>query len=170
MMATTASIENERSKLWLWYGLALLVVVLDQLSKHFATALLEYNSPIAVLPVFEWRLLHNPGAAWSFLSDAGGWQRWFFIALSSIVSIVIAVWIARLPRVQWLLSAALAMILGGAVGNVIDRARFGYVVDFISVHWFGQAYFPAFNVADAGITVGAGLLILDMLLNQRHAD
>jgi len=167
---TTAIMENQRTKLWLWYGLALVVIVLDQFSKHLATSLLQYNSPVAVLPVFEWRLLHNQGAAWSFLSDAGGWQRWFFIALSSIVSVVIAVWIARLPRAQSLLAAALALILGGAVGNVIDRARFGYVVDFISVHWFGGAHFPAFNIADSGITVGAGLLILDMLLNQRNAE
>jgi len=133
-----------------------------------ATELLTYNNPIAVLPVFEWRLLHNTGAAFSFLSDAGGWQRWFFTGLSSLVGIAIAVWIARLPRAQALLAAALAFILGGAIGNLIDRARFGYVVDFISVHWFGKAYFPAFNIADSGITIGAGLLILDMLLNQQH--
>lgn len=169
-MATTVTLGNERGKLWLWYGLALVVIVLDQLTKYIATATLEYSSPIPVLPVLDWTLLHNPGAAWSFLSDAGGWQRWFFIALSSIVSVVIAVWIARLPRVQWLLAAALSLILGGAIGNLIDRVRFGYVVDFISVHWFGGAHFPAFNVADAGITVGAGLLILDMLLNQRHSE
>lgn len=169
-MATTVTLSNERTKLWLWYGIALLVVVLDQITKEMATALLEYNSPITVLPVMDWRLLHNPGAAWSFLSDAGGWQRWFFIALSSVVSVVIAVWIARLPRVQWLLAVALSLILGGAIGNLIDRVRFGYVVDFISFHWFNGPHFPAFNIADAGITVGAGLLILDMFVNQRHAE
>jgi signal peptidase II len=168
-MTISMNMENERSKLWLWYGLALLVIVLDQYSKHIATTMLEYNSPIVILPVFNWTLHHNEGAAWGFLNDAGGWQRWFFLALSSTVSVVIAVWIARLPRVQWLLSAALSLILGGAVGNLIDRARFGYVVDFISVHW-EYHYFPTFNIADAGITVGAGLLILDMLLNQRHAE
>ena len=169
-MATTVSINNERGKLWLWYGLALLVVVLDHITKYIATATLTYGLPVPVLPVLDWTLLHTQGAAWSFLSDAGGWQRWFFIALSSIVSIVIAVWIARLPRAQWLLALALALILGGAVGNLIDRVRFGYVVDFISFHWFGGAHFPAFNIADAGITVGAVLLILDMLLNQRDAN
>lgn len=167
-MTSATTLENTRGKLWLWYGIAVLVVVLDQITKEMATALLVYNRPIPVLPVFEWRLLHNTGAAFSFLSDAGGWQRWFFTGLSSVVGMVIAVWIARLPRSQALLAAALSLILGGAVGNLIDRVRFGYVVDFISVHWFGKAYFPAFNIADAGITVGAGLLILDMLLNQHH--
>ena len=110
-MATTVTLGNERGNLWLWYGLALAVIVLDQFTKYIATALLDYNAPIPVLPVLDWTLLHNPGAAWSFLSDAGGWQRWFFIALSGTVSVVIAVWIARLPRLQWLLAGACVTVM-----------------------------------------------------------
>jgi signal peptidase II len=101
------------------------------------------------------------------LHDAGGWQRWFFAGIAGVVSVFIAIWIARLKANQYLLLAALALVLGGAVGNLIDRMHLGYVIDFVSVHW-GDHYFPAFNVADSAITVGAILMVLDMYLNPQH--
>jgi signal peptidase II len=128
---------------------------------------LQYGVPVVILPVFNFTLQHNTGAAFSFLHDAGGWQRWLFSAIAIVVGIGIAVWMARLKRGQTLLMASLALILGGALGNVVDRLRFGYVVDFISVH-YADYYFPAFNVADSAISIGAGLLLLDMLLHPQH--
>jgi len=144
--------------------LAFAVIGLDQWSKwlvmmHFA----EFDS-IVLLPVLDLMRLHNEGAAFSFLADASGWQRWMFVGLGIGVSIGIAVWLFRLPaRGHAVLGMGLGFVMGGAIGNVIDRVRFGYVVDFIRVH-YEQWYFPAFNVADSAITVGAGLLILDSLL------
>ena len=116
-----------------------------------------------VLPVFQFTLLHNRGAAFSFLDDAGGWQRWFLVVVSTGVSVFVAHWLYRIRSEEKLLALALALILGGAIGNLIDRAFVGYVVDFIVVHW-DHHYFPAFNIADSAITVGAGLMILDMFL------
>jgi len=124
---------------------------------------------IELLPVFNFTLLHNAGAAFSFLSDAGGWQRWFLVAVSTLVSGAIVVWLYRIRSTEKLLALALALILGGAIGNLVDRALVGYVVDFIVVH-YQHYYFPAFNVADSAITVGAMLLILDTLLKPREAS
>lgn len=150
-----------------WYRLALIVIAFDQLTKVMATIKLAYGVPVVVWPVFNLMLAHNPGAAFSFLGDAGGWQRWLFSGLASVVSVVLLVWIARVQK-QKLLAAALALVLGGALGNLLDRLRFGYVVDFLSFHW-GDHYFPAFNIADTAITIGAGLLLLDMFLHpERH--
>ena len=146
-----------------WYRLALVVIALDQLTKLVATLKLAYGEPLVVWPIFNFMLAHNQGAAFSFLHDAGGWQRWFFAGLAGAVSIVLMVWIARV-RTQKLLAVALALVLGGALGNLIDRVRFGYVVDFLSFHW-NQYYFPAFNLADTAITIGAGLLLLDMFMH-----
>ncbi len=142
---------------WLW--LAGIVVVLDQISKWLVLGWLRPGDSVYFAPFFNWVLVFNPGAAFSFLSDAGGWQRWFFTALA----IAIAAWIVSiLPRHsgEFRLSLALTMILGGAVGNVIDRLRFGAVVDFIQWHAAGF-YWPAFNLADAAICLGAGLMIWD---------
>jgi signal peptidase II len=111
---------------------------------------------------------HHVGAAFSMFATASGWQRWVFSALAVVVSVALIVWLARLERRANLLAAALALILGGALGNVYDRLRLGYVIDFIQVHW-QQHYFPAFNVADSAITVGAVLLVIDALLSGRHA-
>ena len=119
--------------------------------------------------MFNFTLLHNAGAAFSFLSDAGGWQRWFLVAVSTLVSGAIVVWLYRIRSTEKLLALALALILGGAIGNLVDRALVGYVVDFIVVH-YQHYYFPAFNVADSAITVGAMLLILDTLLKPREAS
>ena len=150
-----------------WYLLSLLVILLDQWTKNLAVTGLDYGQPVAVLPVFNLTLQYNYGAAFSFLSDAGGWQRWLFTGIAVVVSAVLAVWLYRLQPTQKLLAAGLALILGGALGNLYDRVVLGYVVDFISVHYQGW-YFPAFNIADSAITLGAGLLILDMLLNPEH--
>jgi signal peptidase II len=150
--------------------LVVVVVVLDQWTKTLASSLLTYAQPVEILPVFDLTLLHNRGAAFSFLSEAGGWQRWFFSGLAATVSVVLVVWLWRLPRKQWLLSLALALILGGALGNLWDRILLGHVVDFISLHYGGR-YFPAFNLADSAITLGAVLMLLDMVINaEKKAD
>ena len=150
---------------WLW--LAGLVVVLDQASKALASQLLELYKPLAVLPMFNLTLLHNTGAAFSFLNDAGGWQRWFFTLIALGVSAYIVYLIKQASTADKRQVIALALILGGALGNVIDRIRFGYVVDFIQVY-YDVWYFPAFNLADSAITIGAILFILDSVLAARR--
>jgi signal peptidase II len=124
---------------------------------------------VTVLPVLEITRLHNTGAAFSFLADAAGWQRWLFTALALIVSIVLTLWLSRIERSAKVLACAVALILGGALGNVIDRLRLGHVIDFIYAHW-DQHYFPAFNIADSAICVGAGLLLLDAWLSGRRVQ
>jgi signal peptidase II len=147
---------------WLW--LAVVVMALDQWTKSLIVDRFEEFDKVVLLPVLELMRLHNEGAAFSFLSTAGGWQRWVFVGLGVVVSAAILVWLRRLPpKGQGLLAAGLSLILGGALGNVIDRVLLGHVIDFIRVHW-GEHYFPAFNVADSAITIGAALVILDNLL------
>lgn len=151
---------------WGWYGLALLVIVLDQFSKYWVEATLNFNEPVVFTSFFNFTLLYNEGAAFSFLSGAGGWQRWFFTAIAVVVSAMLVVWIARVSASNRKREAfALAMILGGAIGNLYDRISLGHVVDFIVVH-YQQYYWPAFNLADSAITLGAIVLITDMLLNK----
>lgn len=155
----------------IFYFVALIIVVLDQWSKRYMSELLDLCRPglcetIEILPVFKLILLHNSGAAFSFLDDAGGWQRWFLVIVSTVVSAIIGVWLFRIRSTEKLLAVALCLILGGAVGNLIDRVAAGFVVDFLLVHW-DEHYFPAFNVADAAISVGAGCLILDMFLKPK---
>jgi signal peptidase II len=150
----------------LYYGITIGLVLLDQASKKYMSSILPLCQPgycksIDILPVFKFTVVHNEGAAFSFLSDAGGWQRWVLVLISSLVSTFLAVWLYRVSRREKLLALALAFILGGALGNLVDRALQGYVVDFLVVY-YDQYYFPAFNVADSSISVGAGLLILDM--------
>jgi len=153
--------------IFLWYTLALLIIVADQITKQLAEANLTYNVPVEILPVFDLTLRYNTGAAFSFLHDAGGWQRWLFSGIAISVSLVLIVWIWRNRNEHRLLSAGLSLILGGAIGNLYDRIMHGHVVDFISVHW-QHYYFPAFNIADSAITIGAGLLILDSILQARR--
>jgi len=153
---------------WRWLPLAAGVVLADQLSKGWIERAFALYDSIPLLPVLDFTRLHNPGAAFSFLAGAGGWQRWAFTGLALGVSVGILAWLRGVPaRSQSALAAGLALILGGAIGNVVDRIQHGYVVDFIHVHW-GRAYFPAFNIADAAITVGAGLLLLDAFLEWRR--
>jgi signal peptidase II len=162
------SIVENRARAALWLLLSALVVLADQLSKaYIATHFLEFEFT-RILPVLDMTCMHNVGAAFSFLASASGWQRWVFIGLAVVVSIGITIWLLRLPRgAHTLLAAGLALVLGGALGNVIDRIRLGYVIDFIHFHW-DRAYFPAFNVADSAITVGAAFLVLDALLEGRR--
>ena len=151
----------------IWLGLTVVAIALDQWSKHAIEQHLPMTGIYPILPVLEFTRLHNPGAAFSFLAGASGWQRWFFTALACVVSAALVVWLARLERRANLVAAAIALIIAGALGTVIDRVRYGYVVDFIEVHWH-NAYFPAFNVADSSITVGAALLLIDAFFTGRH--
>jgi signal peptidase II len=150
-----------------WLGVSAAVVLVDQLTKQLAEASLVYAQPVAVLPSFNLTLLYNRGAAFSFLSDAGGWQRWFFVCVSLAVSLALAFWLHRLKPQQRLLALALALVLGGALGNLIDRLWLGHVVDFIQLY-YSDFYWPAFYVADSAITVGAVLLVWDALFVERH--
>jgi signal peptidase II len=160
------NIVSNRGGAWRWLGLSLAVIALDQWSKYFITRHFTEFEFVTVVPVLQITRMHNLGAAFSFLADASGWQRWFFISLAVAVSAGILVWLLTLPRRgNGLLASGLALVLGGALGNVIDRMRLGYVVDFVHVHW-QDAFFPAFNVADSAITVGAALLLLDALMDS----
>ncbi len=150
---------------WLW--LSGVVVVLDQISKWLAESNLTAYHPVPVVPSFNLTLMYNTGAAFSFLADSGGWQRWFFMSLSLVISITLIIWLYRLRPGQGLLAAALALIIGGALGNLIDRTLHGHVIDFIQV-FYDRFYWPAFNVADSAITIGAALLIIDSLISDRR--
>ena len=157
--------SNQSSGLsWIW--LSVVVLLLDQGSKFVATQWLVYGEPVVLLPFFDLTLLHNKGAAFSFLASQGGWQRWFFSAVALGMSLYLIVWLKKTPRTMILQALALSLILGGAVGNLIDRVLLGYVVDFISLHW-QHYYYPAFNIADSAISVGAVLLLWDMFIVSR---
>jgi signal peptidase II len=151
-----------------WFGLGLVVILLDQYTKGLASSGLEYGQPVRVFSWFNLTLMHNTGAAFSFLNDAGGWQRYFFSAAAIGISVVLAIWLIVMPRGQWLLALSLGLILGGALGNLWDRVALGYVVDFISVH-YENSYFPAFNLADSAISVGAACMLLDSFLHRDRA-
>jgi signal peptidase II len=154
-----------------WLGLSVLVFVLDQASKlYFDSALTLYQQIVLIPDYFSWTLAYNSGAAFSFLADAGGWQRWFFAVIAIVVSAVLIVWLKRLKAHETLLAVALALVLGGAIGNVFDRMVYGHVIDFILVHWQNRWYFPAFNLADCAITLGDILLALDMFKAQKSAE
>jgi signal peptidase II len=153
-----------------WLLLSVLILVVDRVSKDFFEGSLSMYQRIQVIPdYFDWTLAYNTGAAFSFLADADGWQRWFFAAIAVVVSAVLVVWLKRLKRHETLLAVALAMVLGGALGNLCDRVVLGHVVDFILVHWQNRWYFPAFNLADSFITIGAILLALDMFKSDKSA-
>ena len=163
----TPAVRAPNALRWLW--LSVVVIALDQASKALIVAKLALYERRTPLPVLEITRLHNYGAAFSFLNDASGWQKYFFVGLALLVSAGIVVWLSRLALARsTMIGSGLALILGGALGNVIDRVTRGYVVDFIHVHWYERWYFAAFNVADSAITVGAALLILDSLLDARR--
>ncbi|WP_376696871.1 signal peptidase II [Wenzhouxiangella sp. EGI_FJ10305] len=151
----------------LWLLLAGLIVLFDLYTKQLAMHYLELYRPNVVFSWLNFTLAHNTGAAFSFLAGGGGWQRWFLSAVAAIIVVVLLVWLWRLPHRARLLPSALALVIGGAIGNLIDRIRFGYVVDFIDVHYAGW-HWPAFNLADSAIVVGVILLLLDSLIPGRR--
>ena len=148
----------------IWLLLSIVVVIADLLSKSMASSMLEYANPVPVLPSFNLTLLHNTGAAFSFLAAAGGWQCWFFVGLAVVVSIALVKWLSTLKNDRWL-AIAIALILGGALGNLYDRITLGYVVDFLHFYW-RDYHFPAFNLADTAISIGAAMMILDLFRSK----
>jgi len=158
---TMPDVKSNMYLLWL----SGLVIVLDQITKAIAESALDYRVPVNVFTGLNMTLVYNRGAAFSFLSDAGGWQRWFFMALSMIISIALVYWLRTVDRNRKYLAWGLALILGGAIGNLIDRSLYGHVIDFIDVY-YSAWHWPAFNIADSAITLGAGLLILDMFTHK----
>ena len=161
--------ESREHSGWVWLPLTVAVIALDQLSKFWIVQHFQPYERKHLLPVLDITLWFNEGAAFSFLSEASGWQRWLFTGLALLVGAGLVYWMKRLKAsTQWLLCCALALILAGAIGNVIDRVRIGHVVDFILAHW-NNSYFPAFNVADSAITVGAAFLLFDAWRESRGA-
>ncbi|MBB4815743.1 MULTISPECIES: signal peptidase II [Pseudomonas] len=154
-----------------WLVLSLLVLIIDQVSKaHFESSLEMFQQIVVIPDYFSWTLAYNTGAAFSFLADSGGWQRWLFALIAVVVSAVLVVWLKRLGRDDTWLAVALALVLGGALGNLYDRIALGHVIDFILVHWQNRHYFPAFNFADSAITVGAIMLALDMFKSKKTGE
>ena len=145
-----------------WLAIAAAVFALDRVTKHWAVEMMQPYEPVPLMPFLNLTLVYNPGAAFSLLSSAGGWQRWFFAFFSSLVALLLLVWLRRLPRDQVWVPVAFSLILGGAVGNLWDRVTLGYVVDFIDVY-YARWHWPAFNVADAAISAGAVMLLLSAL-------
>lgn len=148
-----------------WLSIALLLIVLDQITKLYFDSAYTYGQRVNVLPIFDFTLMYNRGAAFSFLASEAGWQRWLFTGLGIVASVVI-VWLLRRNTAQPRFCLALTLILGGALGNVIDRVVYGHVIDFLLFYW-NDWYYPAFNIADVCITCGAVLLVLDELLRAR---
>ncbi len=153
-----SQVEEKSMAPWLW--LSGLVLLLDLLTKYMASAHLDYAMSVPVMPSFNLTLLHNTGAAFSFLAGASGWQRWFFAILALVVSGVLIRWLLTLKNDRWL-AIAIALVLGGALGNLYDRVTLGYVVDFLHFYW-RDWHFPAFNIADSAISVGAAMMIIDL--------
>lgn len=147
---------------WLWLSLA--VVVLDQISKQLVESSLLVYETVPILPYFNLTLAYNEGAAFSFLSDQGGWQRWFFTLVAVVVVVILAVWLKRLHH-ERLLAAALSLVIGGAFGNLLDRLLFGHVIDFLDFY-YGAHHWPAFNVADMAITLGVALMFVDAFVGR----
>jgi signal peptidase II len=143
---------------WLW--VSFLALVLDQVSKIAVTNSMELRESIDIMPFFNLTYVRNTGAAFSFLADAGGWQRWLFAGLALIISVAIGIWMTRLKQQEVLLAVALSLVLGGAVGNLIDRVAYGYVIDFLDVY-YQSWHWPAFNIADSAICVGVFLMLLE---------
>ena len=147
-------------KMLKWLALSLLAVVLDQVSKWAIDSSMQLYQSIPLVPYFNLTYLRNTGAAFSFLSEAGGWQRWFFAGLAIVISAVIGVWLARLKEHETVLAVALSLVLGGAIGNLIDRLAYGDVIDFLDVY-YQTWHWPAFNIADSAITLGVILMLLE---------
>jgi signal peptidase II len=155
-------------KKWHWLLLVFMLVVIDQASKYWIEAVLIPYKPVVLMPMLNITLAYNTGAAFSFLSGVGGWHRWFFAGFSLLMSLFLAIWLWRTPANKTLQNIGISFILGGALGNLIDRAFQGYVVDFIDVY-YKQYHFATFNVADSVICIGAGLLILDLFFVENRS-
>jgi len=155
--------------MWKWLWISLIIFVLDLWTKDLVSSSIVLNDKFPVFPGFNLVLYHNYGAAFSFLSDAGGWQRWFFTIISSVISLLLFAWILRLKRPQLLLAVAISFVLGGALGNLYDRVTLGYVVDFLEFYVLDY-YWPAFNVADSAVFIGASLFALDIYKEHRKAQ
>ena len=182
--ATTGSSTTPRSRLtkvpkmvangsraFMCYALAIIIVIIDQWTKWLAETKLTFHDPVPVIePFLNWTLAYNYGAAFSFLADAGGWQKWFFSGLALLMSLVLIVYLIKAPRKATLLSFGLALVLGGAVGNLIDRLLHGHVIDFIHVHYADVWHYPIFNIADIGISIGVLLIIIDMLFLEKKRE
>ena len=164
-MAKGFSSSSSSNSMLPWLGLALILLIADQFTKVLILGYYRFGDSTLITQFFNIVRVHNTGAAFSFLADASGWQRWFFTGIG-VVAVGVILWMLKAHPGQKLFSFAMACILGGAVGNVIDRVRFGYVVDFLDFHW-GTWHFPAFNIADSAISIGAACLILDELLRVR---
>ena len=163
------AVEKGGIKVYRWLVLTLIALLLDQISKQLIVGQMTLYQSIEVMPFFNLYYVHNYGAAFSFLSDQSGWQRWFFIITSSLISMGIFYWLTQLKSSQRLLIIALSLVLGGALGNLYDRVMFGYVIDFID--WYvGSYHWPAFNIADASISLGAVLLIIDAFINPENEN
>ena len=154
--------------MWRWLFLSLVVVLADQASKQLIEASFLVFEERPLLPFLNLTLVYNEGAAFSFLSDQGGWQRWLFSGLALVVSAVLVVWLTRLPATQKWTAAALSLIIGGALGNLIDRLLFGHVIDFIDLY-YGRWHWPAFNIADSAIVIGVAMILLETLFPRRDA-
>ena len=165
-MAKTKTAFKSGSGVWLWLGIALITLLIDQLTKIAVVGAFQLGETLPIKSYFNLVRVHNPGAAFSFLADAGGWQRWFFTGLG-VVAAGVMLYLLRMHAGQTLFCLALSLLLGGAVGNVIDRVIYSHVIDFLDFY-YGTWHFPAFNVADSAISVGAALLILDELLRVRR--
>lgn len=157
---------GESGLVWLW--LTAVALILDQATKHWVAGTMELYQSIEVLPFFSITYVHNLGAAFSFLADQGGWQRWFFTAIAAIASVIFLVWLSKTPKQNKWLSIAFALLLSGAVGNLIDRVLFGYVIDFLDFYWQGN-HWPAFNIADSAIFIGAAMMIIDSFRQEQKA-
>ncbi|WP_297722131.1 signal peptidase II [Limnohabitans sp. Rim8] len=163
---SSRTLSRSGASLWLWLGLALLILLADQFTKIWIIGTYQLGDSLPLSSFFNLVRVHNSGAAFSFLAQAGGWQRWFFTGLGSVAALLM-IWMLTQHAGQRLFGFAIACVLGGAVGNVIDRVLYGYVVDFLDFHYAG-IHFPAFNVADSAITLGAACLILDEVLRVRR--
>ncbi|MBN4075383.1 MAG: signal peptidase II [SAR86 cluster bacterium] len=157
--------QNKQFRTPILLSISFLIFIIDQLTKYLCSHYLNQGQPVTIFPGFDLLLAHNFGAAFSFLSDAGGWQRWFLTAFSSAISVLLVFWIIRLPKQEKLSAIALCLILGGALGNLYDRMLNGYVVDFISIYY--QSFrFATFNIADSSVFIGACLMMLDIFRNR----
>ncbi|MDB2385810.1 signal peptidase II [Shewanella sp.] len=150
-----------------WYWIAALVFMADQLSKLWVLSNFKLGESIQILPIFNFTYVRNYGAAFNFLSDAGGWQRWLFTFIAIGFSLLLSVWLRQQSHKMWRLNLAYTLVIGGALGNLIDRLQHGYVVDFLHLYW-NNSHYPAFNIADSAICVGAALIIIDSFITSKN--